>query len=1512
MASLCPAGGEGWGPLSPTRPVDFTSCFQYGVLSVGLSALFIAVAAVRLTRLRSAQLLPFELVASSIFRAKLFVAATAAAFSAAEFWLAWGQYPSISVFAIATALQTVAAVAATRLHYQEQLVNRVASTPLLLYWLASGALALVRLRTVVTTSLATSRPAAVAAIAGYALFVLLATVLECQPKPDELYDMLDSDDELGDGSDTQPSFRAPEERANVLSYLTFAWLGPMIAAGCKKPLQMGDIGELSKKYFPENATVMFRRNWEASLRSGRPGLVRTTVWTFRREMAVAMVYHVVSDLTPFLNPILISRLLGFVAKYNTTLAEPIENGYFYALAMFAVAMVRTLADQQLGVVNQNLKVLLQTSLVTAVYRKVLVLSNDSRNKHNIGAIVSHMSNDTSRVTGFVSYWSYYMVLAPVRLILTLYMLYRMLGWSVLVGSLTMVLIAPVTTLIVRRISAINRQVVAHRDSRMRAMNDVLSGIRIIKLYAWESPFIQRINKIRNNLELDAIRRYGGKKALFSFVSSLLPFALTFATYSVYGVVGKESHGPLNPQLVFVSLSLFNLLWRPLHLATNIASNAINAKESFRRLQAFLTADEIDFSAVGRAPYDRDSPTASTSDVLVNVDGGTFKWLSADEPVLRGIDIKCRRDELVAVIGRVGAGKSSLVSAILGDMIKCAGTVDVCGSIAYVPQQPWIMNATLRDNILFGHRIDQAFYDRVIDACALRPDLDMLPAGDMTEIGEKGINLSGGQKARVSLARAIYARADVYLLDDPLAAVDAHVSKHIFANVLGPHGLLKTRARILVTNAVQYLSSTNHIVMLADGQVAEEGSFAECMSRQGGVYEFVHHFVGETQASDSSSASTPDTEASETTVSGRRMRKLVRPTLGQADAEDVSNAMVCRSRYASRVALADQAAEAGRTTTVEVSKEGKVRWEVYRTFVRACGLGNAAVFVVSLLVASAANVSANLWLKHWASSNGEIDGAGMYTRGSEHSVFYYLLIYGALGLLATLMLALQSLVLWTRCSIAASTEIHQNMLVSIMRAPVAFFDTTPMGRILNRFSSDVSNCDTSLPANISELMTTISVVITSVLVIAAATPMVVLVLLPLVFAYHHTQRCYLACSRELKRMISTTRSPIVAHFQETLGGVATVRAYGHQAHFVQENESRLEANIRVDWTFYMLGKWLTLRLATMGNFVMLCTTLLAVASLHCTGYGDAGLVGLAVTYSFRLSDMLSWSVRNYTDVENAMTHVERCIEYSSLPQEAAGVIDDHCPDEQWPAQGALEFKDYSARYREALDLVLKGLSFSVLPGQKVGIVGRTGAGKSSLALALFRIIESAGGQILLDGQDIAKYGLADVRSRLSIIPQDPVLFAGTVRENLDPFGQYSDHDIWRALEHAHLADFIRDKDERLEFEVAQGGENFSVGQRQLVCLARALLKRAKVLVLDEATAAIDNTTDAIIQQTIRSEFKHCTVLTIAHRLDTIMDSDMVLVIDAGRMGEYDTPQNLLQKENSLFAKLVEEARTSDAQ
>ncbi|PIA12845.1 canalicular multispecific organic anion transporter 2-like protein [Coemansia reversa NRRL 1564] len=483
-----------------------------------------------------------------------------------------------------------------------------------------------------------------------------------------------------------------------------------------------------------------------------------------------------------------------------------------------------------------------------------------------------------------------------------------------------------------------------------------------------------------------------------------------------------------------------------------------------------------------------------------------------------------------------------------------------------------------------------------------------------------------------------------------------------------------------------------------------------------------------------------------------------------------------------------------------------------------------------------------------------------------------------------------------------------MLAGIMRAPVSFFDVTPLGRIINRFSADLSFCDDILPSTVFGVTNNITVVLTTFAVIVVSMPPMLLLMIPLSFAYIYLQKRYNYSSRELERISSMMNSPVLAHFQEITDGVSTICAYGQQSRFMLESQKRLAQKIRSNISYNSLLRWLTLRLEFLGNAVTLGTCLWAIISLQYFGFNDAGLLGLVITYSLNVMGSLNWFIRDYAELENSMTHLERIVEYANLTPEAPTVIEDNRPKKEWPEQGLVEFKNFSMRYREGLDLVLKDLSFRILPRQKVGIVGRTGAGKSSMTLALFRIVEAAGGQILLDGEDIIQYGLFDVRSKLAVIPQDPLLFAGTLRENLDPFNNYTDQDIWRALEQAHLAEYIRSKDERLQFVVTHKGDNFSAGQKQLICLARALLKQAKVLMLDEATAAIDIATDAIIQHTIRNEFKNCTVLTIAHRLETITDSDMILVIDAGRLAEYDTPQNLLANKNSLFAKLLEKSHT----
>ncbi|KAJ2800354.1 hypothetical protein H4R20_004094 [Coemansia guatemalensis] len=1121
----------------------------------------------------------------------------------------------------------------------------------------------------------------------------------------------------------------------------------------------------------------------------------------------------------------------------------------------------------------------------------MALSPDARQEFGSGGIVNRMNVDTHSVIWFVTEFSHNLWSLPMQIGIALYLLYQTLGWTIIAGVATMFISMGVSAYLGPIVGRLSKKLMEYRDQRLEIMTEVLSGIRIVKLYAWEPSFIKRINHVRVGLELATIRTTSMLNAVFSFVTGTIGFGITFSTFALYSLVDNQSHGPLTPQLIFVSMSLLGMLGGPLGAVSGFITMFFEAKVSFLRLYELLTAEEIDFTAIVRKPYDSHSSAADA--VLVSVQDASFKWSSSGDAVLKGINFECRSKELVAVVGQVGSGKSSLLSAILGDMVKSTGDVTICGTIAYVPQQPWILNATLRDNILFGYPYDEEFYNSVIDACALRPDIEMLPAADMTEIGEKGINLSGGQKMRVSLARAVYSKADVYFLDDPLAAVDAHVSKHIFTNVLGPQGILNSCARILVTNAVQYLSSVDRVTMLCNGEIVEDTPFAMAVANRDRIFEFARRHIEERESRTASSSSS--------TVGSDFDTKYTEPSDNQKNAV-TADADTLAGNGQSQLIMPD----AGRTIALETKREGEVGWDVYRSYIDIVGVQNIAVFSAALLAATLGGICTNVWIKHWSTANSRAHDYGNDSEAAPHSVVYYLLIYGAIGIVSTLLNSVQSMVMWTKCAINASARLHEIMLAGVMRAPVSFFDVTPLGRIINRFSADLSRCDDMLPRAVFGVANNIIIVLAGFAVIVVSMPPMLLLMIPLFFAYRYLQKRYIYSSRELERITSMMRSPVFAQFQEVIGGVSTIRAYGQQSRFMQKSHERLAQSTRSSVNYNSLNRWLSLRLEFLGNTVTLGTSMWAILSMRYFGFNDAGLMGLVITYSLNVTGSLNWSIRDYTTLENTMTHLERIVEYANLTPEAPNVIEDCRPKREWPEQGLVEFKNFSMRYREGLDLTLRDLSFQVLARQKVGIVGRTGAGKSSLTLALFRIVEAASGQILLDGEDILQYGLFDVRSKLSIIPQEPLLFAGTLRENLDPFNIYTDHDIWRVLEQAHLADYIRGKDERLEFAVTQGGENFSVGQRQLICLARALLKHAKVLVLDEATAAIDNATDAIIQQTIRNEFSDCTVLTIAHRLDTVTDSDMILVIDAGHLAEYDTPQNLLANKDSLFSKLLEES------
>ncbi|XP_017461230.1 PREDICTED: multidrug resistance-associated protein 1-like, partial [Rhagoletis zephyria] len=873
-----------------------------------------------------------------------------------------------------------------------------------------------------------------------------------------------------------------------------------------------------------------------------------------------------------------------------------------------------------------------------------------------------------------------------------------------------------------------------------------------------------------------------------------------------------------------------------------------------------------------------------------------------------------KGSLVAIVGQVGSGKSSLLSAMLGDMEKVGGSVNVArgSSIAYVAQQAWIRNATLRDNVLFGSALQSARYQRVIEMCALKPDLAILPGGDQVEIGEKGINLSGGQKQRVAIARACYDTADVVLLDDPLSAVDSHVAKHLFAHVLSSKtGFLKDRTRVLATNNISILPEVDRIVVLStSGTISEVGSYRELMANSGKFAEFVREHNSEDlnkkeaeeererekALREKFARSTSVISTASSTASSVHKRKLtINGTLRSLDGFDGDSAMV-------ELGEADSSSASKKLIQTELAETGG-----YITYFKSYTWTWCAIILLGFVAKQLAAVGSNVWLAVW--SNDKLHGGNGTEQNDEDLALrnVRLGVYAALGVTQGICVAVGSISL-AIATIKSSVTFHRRLFDRIMRSPMRFFDTTPLGRIVNRFSKDIDTVDTAIPYSIEGLVFCLLEVVATIIYIAVQVPVFLAAVLPTLILYYFIQKFYLATSRQLKRLESITRSPIYSHFGETLSGVATIRAYGLGDSFTGQSNAHVDTNQRCYYPNFIANRWLALRLEFCGNLIIIFAAIFAV--IYRESFQERpGFVGLIITYSFTVTLNLNWMVRMTSEMETNVVSVERISEYCQLEVEREW----RRPENRdpvlpvgWPREGEISFVDYSVRYREGLDLVLSDVSVDIGAGEKIGIVGRTGSGKSTLTLALFRILEAAFGCIKIDGVEVGRLGLHELRGILSIIPQDPVLFSGTIRSNLDPFSVYSDAQLWEALGHAHLAEYIRSLDAGLEYVVAENGENLSIGQRQLICLARALLRRTKILVLDEATAAIDLETDALIQETIRREFAHCTVLTIAHRLNTILDSTRVLVMDAGRVLEFDTPEALLANTDSSFYSLAKDA------
>ncbi|KAJ9104123.1 hypothetical protein QFC19_004107 [Naganishia cerealis] len=1315
---------------------------------------------------------------------------------------------------------------------------------------------------------------------------------------------------------------SPVLRANIYNRLTFGWLTPMMRLGSKRYIEEDDMWPLPSSDSAEALNNRLQSAWNDQLEKVKNGskkrasLAIALVRAYGGPYLVAGLLKAVYDCLSFLQPQLLRLLLDFVQSYETTDAqgrshqqEPIR-GFAIAIAMFMAANSATFLLHQYFDRCFATTMRIRGGLVTLIYKKSLVLSNGEKGGRTTGDITNLQSVDATRVGDLTQYlhiaWS-----GPLQIILAFISLYRLIGWQSFVGVAIMVVSLPINTALSRYLKKLQKEQMSNKDARTRLMNEILTNIRSIKLYGWEEAFSEKVYQeilVRNMRELRMLRKIGIYNAFSFFFWSSTPFLVAFASFSTFAITSKT---PLTAEKIFPAISLFQLLSFPLTVFSNIISSIIEATVSIQRMEDFLTGEELQPDARQVEPSIAADLSLDRKAEMVTIQNGQFRWLStAPEPTLRDISLSVRKGELVTVLGRVGDGKTSLLSCILGELVKDQGSVVVRGSIAYYSQSPFVLSDSIKQNILFGHRYDPEFYEEVLDACALRPDLAIFAQGDATQVGEKGVSLSGGQRARIALARAVYARADLYLLDDPLSA--AHVGKHIFDNVLGPRGLLRSKARILCTNAITWLEHSDEIIMLRQGSILERNTYATAMREADGeLYKLITLLGKQTEETDSHDDQTLAGDSSQ--VSGRNPRGLESDDpVSEERLSEIEDAQaripltdrrdsLAIMRRASLLSLRRSKIEAVRelkedSKPKEHMEKGQVKRVVYAEYIKAASRIGVAGFLISIALSQATSILGNVVLRQATFC---VRSLSVPSSSSERS----LLLIADTGEKRT-----QKCIKTFR---QANTSWRMDF-AALMRSPMSFFETVPMGRVLNIFTRDIFVVDEVLVRVFSAFFRTLVSVIGTLAVIAFGAPVVLLMIIPLGFAYRVIMRYYLATSRELKRLDAVSRSPVFTWFSETLSGVSTIRAYGQQSRFIANNEARLDRNMACYMPAQSVNRWLAVRLESLGSCLMFAAALTSVVAMLVSKRLDSGLVGLTMSYVISVTGSLNWAVRSASEVEQNIISVERVLGYTHLAPEApAEKADDKKLPANWPSQGAIEFQHYSARYRPELDLCLKDISIKIQGGERIGICGRTGAGKSSTTLAIFRIIEAAQGKILIDDVDIATLGLKALRRRLGITPQTSEVFQGSLRMNIDPLHAYSDAEIWSALEKSHLKQFVSEQlAGGLDAEIDEGGSNLSSGQRQLLSFARALLRKTKILILDEATSSIDLETDEAVQSILRGpDFEGVTTLTIAHRINTIMDSDRVLVLEQGKVAEFDTPANLLADPQSIFASLVQQAGLS---
>ncbi|KAG6960014.1 hypothetical protein JG688_00009817 [Phytophthora aleatoria] len=1282
--------------------------------------------------------------------------------------------------------------------------------------------------------------------------------------------------------DPPSSFREQENpirSASLFSMVSMAWMQPLISLGAKRPLEREDVWAMCPEDTCEVLRVQFEKeldtinNRETPPPLGIPRVALALVRTFPRQIAVVFASDLLFLAGSALMSFLVEAILDYINDRDNVFG--IQNGYVLVVMLSLVAFISMMSFNFAWFISSRVGVSMRSLLLDAVYRKSLRLSSEARQKYSSGEIMTLISVDIDRVfNGMMN--GPWVLLAPIGFTVTVVLIGVLFDPVAAVAGLVLLILVLATSFsLAKRIGRARRDLLPVTEERLRVTSEALQGIRVTKFYAWNESVATRVEKIRRE-EVKRYRRFHFLQILNSALLFLTPTFLAGVTIGVYVVY----HGSFSVIQAFTLIAVINVSRQGVNAFPLGIADLSQSAVACHRIDEFLDSNELKSDDV------ENTTAESTASGSISVENAQFCWSAAsissrsdkDESFtcdmeatkdfsLEDVNLHIESGSLVMVVGTVGSGKSSLLQALLGEMKMTGGHVDISGEIAYVSQEAWIRNATLRDNIVFEGDFDSERYEKVLAASQLSLDLAALPSGDRTEIGERGINLSGGQKARVSVARALYREsADILLLDDPLSAVDPHVANAIFEQCI--LGLAKHKTRVLVVNShYDLLVHADQIVAIQSGRIACEGNYAETVARF------------------------PEL-ASKSTV--REDFDAVNEDKQQVSTSKQEH----QTDYSSPVDATDAKAE-DRLVEKEDRVKGRVTGYIYKTYLDETGFGAFTVVVIVIAgysVSQGLLVLVNWWQAYWADN--------MHHPNASYSASWFGLWYFgfiAFGAVATVCRSVSVMLLLLR----SSKNLHDELFRRVLAAPVnTYFDVTPVGRILNRFSSDLDQMDSLLPQQWQNFVQNISLSVGGFIVCALASYWIGLSYIPVIAALVVTGFYFKKTSREVKRLEGISRSPVYNLLGETLNGVQTIRAFKMQSTFEQMNANAVDENASFFFVYWAAGRWLAVRLDTLSVVVIFVVSLYLVAT---KGQLGTLLSGISLVYALMLTSMVQSSVRDVDRTDNAMTSVERILHFREIPQE------EDSPDALpvnvtlWPSRGAIKFDNLQLKYRPELPLVLRGVNMSVVGGEKVGICGRTGAGKSSLMIALFRICEFEKGTISIDGVDIQKVKLHDLRRSLAIIPQDPVLFSGSLRDNLDPFGEYSDAEIWTVLKQVHLARVVSAWGSGLRFILSEKGDNLSVGQRQLLCIGRALLKNSKIVVLDEATANVDTATDALIQATIRQTFADKTVLIIAHRINTIMHCNKIAVMDAGRVVEFGPPAELLAQPESIFASLAKPSK-----